>query len=195
MTLTKLFTHDIFNFGLRIRNLIIRFLTQTGGSLKNSHTLVFHIVRLAKKIQELNSYKFAPKNLSYSQAATLLIVDSQNDICQIEISKKLHLKPATIVTLIDELEKLKLVRREINLQNRRRYQIVLTKTGKELVKKIKMQTQKLENLLKKPLTESEINNFKSMLSKLTSAIETQSAQKLRKEVKNELPGAKQLMAS
>lgn len=140
--------------------------------MTNRHTVVFHIVRLAKKIQELSSFKFAPRNLSYSQAAALLVISTQKNISQVEISRKLHLRPATVVTLIDELEKLKLVKRTTALQNRRQYEITLTAVGKSLTEKIKEQTQKLEKLLKDSLSAKQAENLKSMLEKLTDAIES-----------------------
>lgn len=76
------------------------------------HTLVFHIIGFARKIQKIIGFKAPPLSLSYSEAAALLIItDSKKDINQTEIASRLHLEPASIVSLIDELEKLGLVKR------------------------------------------------------------------------------------
>lgn len=145
--------------------------------MKPSHTLVFHIIRLAKKIQELNTFKFIPKPLSYSQTAALLVIYSQKNVSQAEIARKLHLRPASVVALIDELEKFKLVRRETTSNNRRQYQLVLTQTGKAQAEQVKVETLKFEKFLRSRLTPEEIKNLFSTIEKLTETIENFQKQK------------------
>src|SRR3990172_12124575 len=105
------------------------------------HTLVFHLIGLSKKLQGAIGLKSPLSPLSYSQAAALLVIDSLSKTSQIDIAKKLHLKPASVVTLIDQLEKFNLAKRNIQAKNRRAYQIELTTTGENAVVNIKKQTQ------------------------------------------------------
>ena len=130
------------------------------------HTIVFHIIGLAKKVQKATGFKSSVSPLSYSQAASLLVIESQKDISQQELASRIHLEPATIVNLIDELEKLKLVKRELLSGNRRKYRIVLTQLGEAKVEQIRGQTKKLENFLRNSLGAKESEKFYSTIEKL-----------------------------
>lgn len=163
-----------------------------------THTLVFHLIDLGKKLQKIG-FLNQPQSLSYSQAITLVVINSQGEISQTEIAAKLNLKPASIVTLIDELEKLKLVKRRQVVNNRRKYQIILTKQGKLLAAEIAEQIKELENFLKNQLSPDEREKLHKTVEKLALSLENWPTNNLHKlvgkEVKHELPGAKQFMAS
>ena len=135
-----------------------------------THTLVFHLIDLGKKLQKIG-FLNQHRSLSYSQATTLVVINSQREICQNEIADKLNLKPASIVTLVDELEKLKLVRRQQIVNNRRKYRIILTKQGKLLVGEITKQIKTLENYLKNQLSPAEREKLYKTVEKLTASLE------------------------
>lgn len=160
-----------------------------------AHTIVFHFIKVSKRLQNALGLKNDAYNLSHSEASALLIIDAKKETSQIDIALKLHLKPASIVSLIDELEKLKLVKREAAKQDRRRYQIKLTEKGHEEVKKIRVQTKNIEEAIKNRLTENEISTLSSILEKLSDDVELNLENISGKEVKNEIPGAKQHVAS
>src|SRR3990170_1450477 len=130
------------------------------------HTFVFHIIGLARKIQKVIGFKSPPLSLSYSEASALLVIDSQKNISQREIAAKLHLEPASVVTLIDELEKLDLVKRQSPDGDRRKYHIVLTDDGKRKVRQIKKRIHQLEDALRGKLSQKEIASFFPILEKL-----------------------------
>jgi len=134
------------------------------------HTLVFHLIDLGKKLQKAGFHS-SPKYLSYSEAVGILVIDSNRQISQAEIAAKLHLKPASVVTLIDELEKLKLVKRKMLPGNRRKHQISLTTYGKIQVRKIKKQTKSLENYLAQQLKAKNKDKFFSTVTKLIESLE------------------------
>lgn len=151
-----------------------------------NHTLVFHLIDLGKKIQKIG-FLNKPLSLSYSQATTLVVIKSQREISQTEIAKKLHLKPASIVTLVDELEKLKLVKRQAIVNNRRKYQIILTREGQLLAEEVVKQIEGLENFLKNQLGATEREKLSKTVAKLALSLEnwpTNNLLKLdRKEVR------------
>lgn len=151
------------------------------------HTLVFHTINLAKKLQK--SIGFKSLALSYSQASALLVLGSQNNLSQRELASWLHLEPATVVNLIDELERLKLVKREKPDSDRRKYHIVLTIRGKAKAKQIKDRTHLLDKLLVSQLTDSQASTFMSVLNKLSDYLET------LKGGENEIPGTKRSLAA
>lgn len=164
------------------------------------HTLVFHLIGVAKKLQKAIGYKAQPLALSYSQTSALLVIDSQKEISQVEIAKKLHLEPASIVTLVDELEKLKLVTRKTSLNNRRKYNIDLTEKGKTYTQTIRKQTYEIENLISSQLSPKDSQNLFSILDKLSLALDnwrpkgSNNTKPYRKEVQNELSSAKRHLA-
>ena len=135
------------------------------------HTLVFHLIGLSKKFQRAIGLKSPSLPLSYSQTAALLVIDSLPKASQIEIARRLHLQPASVVTLIDELEKLMLVERQTIPGNRRTYQICLLDSGKSLITKIKKQSQNVENIVKKQLSPQEFTTLKSIVAKLSHGLD------------------------
>lgn len=162
------------------------------------HTLVFHLIGLSKKLQGAIGLKSPLLPFSYSQAAALLVIDSLPKTSQTDIAKKLYLKPASIVTMIDQLEKLRLVERRIQAKNRRAYQIKLTAIGENEVINIKKHTWQIENFVKSQLTRQELQLFTSIIEKLSKVLDkthTQTPIAKRKEVENELPSTKRYVAS
>ncbi|OGD85661.1 hypothetical protein A2164_03015, partial [Candidatus Curtissbacteria bacterium RBG_13_35_7] len=141
-----------------------------------------------------------PADLSSSETCALLLIDSHKDINQINIAQRLHLAPASIVSLIDELEKIGLVTRQTPKCDRRKYQICLTKKGKTVVGKIKLATNLIENRIKATLSDTEIEILHSALEKIATNSNypqksTNNQKPNRKEVKNEIPSAKRHVAS
>ena len=153
------------------------------------HTFVFHIIGLARKIQKVIGFKSPPLSLSYSEASALLVIDSQKNISQREIAAKLHLEPASVVTLIDELEKLDLVKRQSPDGDRRKYHIVLTDDGKRKVRQIKKRIHQLEDALRGKLSQKEIASFFPILEKLMAYLDDW------KGGENEIPSTKRHLAS
>lgn len=153
------------------------------------HTLVFHVISLAKKLQKVIGFKAPPLRLSYSQASTLLLVDGYKNINQREIAERLHLEPASVVSLVDELAKLKLVKRHSPDDDRRKYHIVLTQDGKVKVKQIKSRTYQLDSLLKSQLSQNEIRTLSAITKKLSTYLAGQ------KGGENEIFGTKRSLAA
>lgn len=138
------------------------------------HTLVFHTVKLGKQIQKTLGYKSFPHSLGYSQAQTLILIYSQDQINQKEIAAALRIEPASVVKIIDELEKFKLVKRIKNNGDRRQFQIIITPKGKAEIAGIAQKTQNLEKLLKTSLSEKEALTFMQIAEKITTELENYS---------------------
>lgn len=136
------------------------------------HTLVFHLIGLSKKFQKVVGQNSRTSPLSYTQATTLLVIDSLPFANQSEIAKRLHLQPASVVPLIDELERLSLVKRNVLPKNRRTYQILLTENGKSELISIKKEAHLADKFIKKQLTSDEFRHLKTSIEKLTRSLET-----------------------
>src|SRR3990167_4743923 len=136
---------------------------------------------------------------SYSQSSALLAIDSQKETSQREIATRLHLQPASVVSLIDELERLKLVVRKQTSFDRRKYNIILTPGGKTLAYKIRREASQLENFLREQLGSSEAEKFFLTIENISSYIdqwqEKVTTTKSAKGGEYEIPGAKRHLAS
>lgn len=153
------------------------------------HTIVFHSISLGKKMQKAIGLKAPHLGLSYSQASALTVLESGKNISQSEIASRLSLEPATIVTLVDELERLKLVRRLSHNHDRRKYHISLTTKGQEIAKKIKSRSTKLESFLRNKLTKNEAKLIMNIHEKLINLL------KEWKGGENEISSPKRSMAA
>lgn len=135
-----------------------------------SHTLVFHLLGVSRKLQKALGHSSRP--IPLTQARALLVIDSQNEISQYEIAQKLQLEPGSIVTLIDELEKLKLVKRKTPINNRRKYHIDLTDEGKKIAKLTKKQAFELEKFIESKLKARNKNALFNFLKDLNGILDT-----------------------
>ena len=163
------------------------------------HTIVFHTINLAKKMRKAIGLKLGNPPFSYSQSSALLAIDSQKEISQREIASRLHLQPASVVPLIDELERLKLVLRKPTSSDRRKYNITLTPEGKTLAHKIRGEASQLENFLREKMGSKDAEKFFSTVERVSSYIDKWQEQvktiKTKKGGENEIPGAKRHLAS
>ena len=128
-----------------------------------------------------------------------MAIDSQKEISQREIASRLHLQPASVVSLIDERERLKLVLRKPTSFDRRKYNITLTHEGKILADKIRREASQLENFLREKLGSNEAEKFFLTIEKISSEIdnwqEKVNATKSAKGGEYEISGAKRHLAS
>lgn len=74
--------------------------------------------------------------LSVTQFSVLEALLHLGPMCQRELGSKLLKSNANITLVIDNLEKRRLVKREANADDRRKFQISLTDAGKELISSI-----------------------------------------------------------
>src|SRR3990167_11076896 len=139
-------------------------------------------------------FKLGNPPFSYSQSSALLAIDSQKEISQREIASRLNLQPASVVSLIDELERLKLVIRKPTSFDRRKYNITLTPQGKSFAYKIRQEATQIENFLREKLGTGEAEKFYSTIEAISSFIdewqEKVNTIKTKKGGGNEKPGAK-----
>ena len=163
------------------------------------HTIVFHTINVAKKMRKAIGLKLGNPPFSYSQSSALLAIDSQKEISQREIATRLHLQPASVVSLIDELERLKLVIRKPTSFDRRKYNITLTPEGKTLACKIRLEASQLENFLREKLGSNKAEKFFLTIENISLYIdEWQNKVETTKSAKGgeyEIPGAKRHLAS
>jgi len=75
-------------------------------------------------------------NLTVSQFAVLEAVYHLGPLCQGELVEKILKSNANLTTVVDSLERKKLVRRERSDTDRRRVTVHLTETGEEMIARV-----------------------------------------------------------
>ena len=88
-----------------------------------------------------------------------------------DIEKKFNMRRATIAEILSLMEKNGLIERKANDGDGRLKQIILTKKSLEIKNSIKKEVNKVEDNLKKGLTEEEVNQFMKTLKKMSENLE------------------------
>lgn len=88
------------------------------------------------------------------------------DLSQQDLSQLLNLDPTTVVTVIDELERQKYVERRRNPADRRRYNLILTESGRAALAKASRVADEIESAFFGALTADERGDLRGMLGRV-----------------------------
>jgi MarR family 2-MHQ and catechol resistance regulon transcriptional repressor len=94
------------------------------------------LLRAAETVSAKVHSHLAGAKLTISQFGVLEALYHLGPMCQRDIAKKILKSTGNLTTVIDNLEKRKLVRRERNEDDRRYFNVVLTEKGGKIMKKI-----------------------------------------------------------
>ena len=124
-------------------SLILNYLTLGLLSMKyeNSHKrlALSTFVKLLRATEVISSTVHGPLtdlNLTISQFGVLEALYHLGTMCQRDLAKKILKSTGNLTTVIDNLEKRKLVRRKRNENDRRYFDVSLTPKGENLIKEI-----------------------------------------------------------
>ncbi len=95
----------------------------------------FLLNRSAQRIREMVEEGLRPFGLTGKHLGILAIIQEDGALPQQEIGKCMYVDRSTMVQLIDDLEKSKLVERKDNPEDRRAHSLVLTAKGRETLPK------------------------------------------------------------
>jgi DNA-binding MarR family transcriptional regulator len=101
-----------------------------------------------------------------SHGDILVCLYEQDKMTMKDIADKIHRTRPTVTVLVDKLEKLGYIKREISQEDSRYTYIVLTKKGQDLKPIFEKISEDLNNLLYKNLTEQESNILDNLLQKI-----------------------------
>ena len=85
-----------------------------------------------KALSRCLSHELAKVGISFNQYYYLRVLFEANGISQMELSERVDVDPTTVVTVVDTLERQKLVERRKDPADRRKAPIYLTRKGKLL---------------------------------------------------------------
>lgn len=131
-----------------------------------THSLVFHIVNTAKRVQKSIDYKTSCGDLTFTEASTLVLLAFQHQLYQSEIANHLYLESASVVNIIDRLEGLGLLKRASQDEDRRKHTITLTEMGEKIAEEVQVQMRSLNNLLRGEMSHDEYKTIHRILLKL-----------------------------
>ena len=101
-----------------------------------------------------------------SHGDILVCLYEQDKMTMKDIADKIHRTRPTVTVLVDKLEKLGYIKREISQEDSRYTYIVLTKKGQDFMPIFEKISEDLNNLLYKNLTEQESNILDNLLQKI-----------------------------
>lgn len=129
-------------------------------------TTVELLLDFRRKINEKSKGLTFGKDLTLSQLDTLIFIGTENKKTMESISKHLNITPPSTTTLINKLEKQRLIIRKADKDDRRLTYIELTPKTKKQLSDMKTKKEKIFNSLLSKLNEKERRDFKKIITKL-----------------------------
>ncbi|HYE12698.1 MAG TPA: MarR family transcriptional regulator [Patescibacteria group bacterium] len=129
---------------------------------------IFH--RFFKLIDFKREYQQKSSGLNFLQLHTLENIYKEKAMKTLEISKVLQISPSTLIGVLDELERQKLILRERQEKDKRVVMVTVTNNGEEVVKKHFEEDEKFLTNLLKELNEDEQKHLTILLDKITGNI-------------------------
>ncbi len=105
------------------------------------------------------------------QAGILNTLLKEDRLNQKELSSRCHMDTTTMSRNIDNLEKMGLLKREMNPESRRSVIICLTEKGREKASVIHEMFIQFESILRKDISEEEMEIFRRILTKICENLE------------------------
>ena len=141
--------------------------------MSNYNNLMRNLLALVSKIHEKGNRfiieqlkKNGADGLVPSHGDILICLYEQDKMTMKDIADKIHRTRPTVTVLVDKLEKLGYIKREISQEDSRYTYIVLTKKGQDFKLIFEKISEDLNNLLYKNLTEQESNILENLLQKV-----------------------------
>lgn len=136
--------------------------------------LVFYIIELNKKIEKLMEQIFKKNGLTKIQALVLISINNkENNInCSVnDIVNELELNQGNTSSLLKRMESLELIEKVKSKDDERRVEIILTEKGKNKVKEIHKEVQRLRNSLNNKCDEVQRKQIVSGIKQLEKVLE------------------------
>ncbi|MEO8375411.1 MAG: MarR family transcriptional regulator [Sphingomonas bacterium] len=126
----------------------------------------FHIRLAHGAVYRHFTETFANLDLTQKQVSTLWLIDDHPDIAQADIGRRLQMDRATVMAIINRLQKRGFVERGASTGDRRRQTLHLTKTGHEALVSARESILEHEAWLKSRFTQRETATLVNLLRRI-----------------------------
>jgi len=127
---------------------------------------IFWINKTARLIQARAFGALRPLGIDPRHYVVLLLLEEVGPISQKVISEDLNIDPTIMVAIVDDLERLGLVRRDANPEDRRAYAVKLTSKGGRMIEKASRIMDSMETEFFRGLSETERTRLVATLKRL-----------------------------
>ena len=108
--------------------------TRSHGNAGHHDLRILNAIRQIIRAADIDSRRLAAEHqVTAPQLMCLMAVGERDSITSVDIAKRVHLSPSTIVGVVDRLEAKGLVQRERSREDRREVAITATDAGRRLV--------------------------------------------------------------
>jgi len=140
----------------------------------NEYSVTLELKRINTKIFKKISERLREKKLAISpvQARILFTLhNSKNKLNQKDIENIINRNKSTTSSILDTMSKNNLIKKEIDKNDARKYNIILTKKALKIIKKLDEDRLENEKKIMENITEEELNNFKNFINKIENNLE------------------------
>ncbi|ADL03774.1 transcriptional regulator, MarR family [[Clostridium] saccharolyticum WM1] len=136
--------------------------------------IAFITCRSARKLADCLEKRLNYHNITRSQWIALYYIKNNNMITQKQLSDKMSLKEPSVVRLVDKMEILGWVNRVNNESDKRTKLLTLTSNGQKIETEMQAIAEKFKSDVLNGLSQQDLDNFKSTLSKMLENIDSAS---------------------
>lgn len=127
------------------------------------------LYKAAQFVQELWDRALAPFGMKTRHHSVLAVLAHGDSLSQRAVGRMLHLDAATVVRIVDDLERLGLVERRRNALSRRQYDLTLTEAGWRTAAEARAAIAEAEAVAFSPLSDRQRADLHALLSLLFAA--------------------------
>lgn len=143
----------------------------TVESMRAVNSVGYLVKRCGLLVMQVAERLFEAQPITFTQWTVLAQLSEHPHLKPTELSKNLGHDMGALTRVVDDLEKLKLVRRERSEHDRRAVQITVTAGGRRLAKMIMPVVVDLSNELVAPYSKAEVDLLITLLQRLLGRME------------------------
>ncbi len=124
--------------------------------------ICFNLKATNRKVERFLTVDFQEFGINVAQSFIILCLLDQNGSTLSEISNRANIESSSLTTMVDKLEDMNLLRRQLDRKDRRVIRVFLTDKGRDLAERVLEAGTKFNQLLKNALDGEEIALLKSL---------------------------------
>ncbi len=128
------------------------------------------MAKVNRRLRTVFDARVKEHGLTLARARTLLALNEQEGLYQKELAEALEIENATMVRLLDRLERQSFIERRTVQGDRRAKRVVMTEEGKELADEVEKLADHVREDLLDGVTDEELNVALSVLRKMADSM-------------------------